>query len=213
MIGPSPALSARIDSMVESVPFATLPMVDRPYLPLATLLARSGNTAKARALLSRYRGEVTDTALRRQQDADFHTVLGEVALADGKWPEALVEFRRGDIGYDGEPANECAPCLAFNLARAFDAGGQADSAAVSFERYLATPYWLKSDLLMDPIRVPAIRERLGQIYEARGDAEKAAEHYRAFIELWKNADAPLQPRVAEARRRLERLTPVERSRP
>ena len=213
MLGPSPALSARIDSMVESVPFSTLPMVDRPYLRLAMLLARSGNPAKARALVARYRAEVTDTALRRDQEADLHSTLGEVALADGKWQEAIAEFRRGDIGYDGKPANECASCLAFNLARAFDAGGQADSAAVMFERYLATPYWLKSDLLMDPIRVPAIRERLGQIYEAKGDAEKAAVHYREFIALWKNADAPLQPRVAEARRRLERLTPVERSRP
>jgi tRNA A-37 threonylcarbamoyl transferase component Bud32/tetratricopeptide (TPR) repeat protein len=212
MLGPSPALSARIDSMVESVPFTELPMVDRPYLRLATLLALSGSPAKARALLSRYRAEVTDTSLRRDQEADFHTTLGEVALADGKWQEALAEFRRGDIGYDGKPANECASCLAFNLARAFDAGGQADSAALMFERYLATPYFLKSELLQDPIRVPAVRERLGQIYEAKGDAEKAALHYRAFIDLWENADAPLQPRVAEARRRLERLTPVERAR-
>lgn len=56
----------------------------------------------------------------------------------------------------------------------------------------------------------AIHERLGQLYEAKGNAEKAAEHYRKFIDLWKNADAALQPRVAEARRRLAKLTPVER---
>ena len=31
---------------------------------------------------------------------------------------------------------------------------------------------------------------------------KAVEHYRAFINLWKNADAELQPRVAEATRRI-----------
>lgn len=209
MMGPSPALTARIDSLIASVPFTELPMVDRPYLPLASLLAQSGNPAKAQALVARYRTEVTDTSLRRAQEADLHTTLGEVALADGKWQEALTEFRRGDIGYDGKPANECASCLPFNLGRAFDAGGQADSAALMFERYLTTPYWLKSDVLMDPIRVPAIRERLGQIYEAKGDTAKAVVNYRAFIDLWKNADAELQPRVAEARRRLELLTPVE----
>ena len=81
-----------------------------------------------------------------------------------------------------------------------------------FERYLSTPYWLKASPELDPVRVPAIRERLGQIYEAKGNAEKAAENYRAFIELWKNADAELQPRVAEARRRLAKLNPVERPR-
>ena len=37
-------------------------------------------------------------------------------------------------------------------------------------------------------------------------------HYRAFIDLWKNADVELQPRVTDARKRLARLTPVEKPR-
>jgi len=45
-----------------------------------------------------------------------------------------------------------------------------------------------------------------------GNTEKAIDHYRAFIEQWKNADAELQPRVADARARLARLTPVEKAR-
>jgi len=45
-----------------------------------------------------------------------------------------------------------------------------------------------------------------------GNTEKAAEHFRAFIALWKNADPELQPRVADARKRLARLTPVEKPR-
>src|SRR6185295_5579042 len=133
----------------------------------------------------------------------------EIALAENKPQEALVEFRRGDVGYDGKPANECAPCLFFDLARAYDAAGKADSAAMMFERYLSTPYWLKADLSLDPVRVPAIRERLGQLYEGLGKTEKAVENYRAFIELWKKADPELQPRVTDARRRMEKLTPVE----
>ena len=208
--GPSPAFSARVDSIIEALRWAELPIVDRPYFELATLLARNGSPAKARTLIARYKAEVTDTSLLRVGQADFRTTLGEVALAEGNWREALAEFRRGDIGYDGMPADECASCLAFNLGRAFDAGRQADSAALMFERYLVTPFAGKSFLLMDPVRVPAIHERLGQIYEAKGDVERAAVHYRAFIGLWKNADAELQPRVAAARRRMERLTPVER---
>ncbi len=46
-----------------------------------------------------------------------------------------------------------------------------------------------------------------------GNTDKAIENYRAFIELWKNADADLQPRVADARKRLARLTAVEKPRP
>ena len=58
---------------------------------------------------------------------------------------------------------------------------------------------------MDPVRVPKIRERLGQLYETVGNNEKAAENYRAFIDLWKNADPELQPRVTAARAKLRRM--------
>ncbi|MBI1809625.1 MAG: hypothetical protein HYR75_06990 [Gemmatimonadetes bacterium] len=192
--------------------FARMAMADRPYFRAATALARVGNAPKARAMLARYAAEVSDTSLRRAQAADFHTAVGEVALAEGQPQVALSEFRKGDVAYDGKPANECAPCLPFNLARAFDAAGQSDSAIAMFERYLATPFYRKVEPGMDPVRVPAIHERLGQLYEAKGNMAKAAEHDRAFIELWKNADPELQPRVAEAKRRLEKLTAIEKPR-
>ena len=62
---------------------------------------------------------------------------------------------------------------------------------------------------LDASSLPLIHERLGSLYEAKGNAEKAAEHYRAFIDLWKTADPELQPRVAAARHRVSKLTPVE----
>jgi DNA-binding SARP family transcriptional activator len=65
---------------------------------------------------------------------------------------------------------------------------------------------------LDPMRVPAIRERLGQLYETMGDTTKAIDNYRAFIDLWKNADPELQPRVADAKRRLARLMQSEQQR-
>jgi eukaryotic-like serine/threonine-protein kinase len=211
--GPSPAAIARLDTVIAQIPFRELPMIDRPYLVAARTLAHAGNAEKARAMIARYRTEMTDTSIRRVQEAGLHGVLGEIALADGKPRDALVEFRRSDVGYDGAPANECAPCLPFDLARAYDAAGKADSAAFFFEQYLATPYWDKLSQRMDPMRVPAIRERLGQLYESMGKTEKAVENYRAFIDLWKNADPDLQPRVADARKRLAALTPVEKPKP
>jgi tetratricopeptide (TPR) repeat protein len=211
--GPTPADVARLDSAIAQVPFRDLPMIDRPYLGAAAALALAGNAEKARAMIAQYRSEMTDTSIRRVQQPELHRALAEIALAEGKPLDAVAEFRRGDVGYDGAPADECAPCLPFNLARAYDAAGKADSAAKFFEQYLATPYFRKAEPDMDPIRLPAIRERLGQLYESLGKPEKAAEEYRAFIELWKNADPELQPRVAEARQRLAKLTPVEKPRP
>jgi eukaryotic-like serine/threonine-protein kinase len=210
--GPSPADLARLDTTIARTPFRDLPMVDRPYLLAAGALARLGSAEKAKAMLARYRLEMTDTTIRREQASSVHNVQAEIALADGKPRDAIAEFRLGDVGYDGYPADECGACLWFDLGRAYDAAGQADSATVMFERYLSTPFFNKVLAPYDPIRVPAIRERLGQLYESMNRPEKAAEQYRAFIELWRNADAELQPRVAEARRRLARLTPVERPR-
>jgi hypothetical protein len=48
--------------------------------------------------------------------------------------------------------------------------------------------------------------RLGELAELRGDRTAAAEFYGRFVELWREADAPLQPQVTEVRRRLAELT-------
>ena len=196
----------RLDRVIASIPWSELAEVDRPYLMVAAHLARAGSVDKARAMVARMRAEVKDTSLLRVWQSDLHAVLGEIALAEGRTADALREFRRGDIGYDGAPAHECAPCLPFDLGRVFDAAGQADSAIVQYERYLATPYWLKPLRQFDPIRVPYIHERLGHLYEAVGNQQKAAENLAAFVALWKNADPELQPRVAAAREKLRRMS-------
>jgi hypothetical protein len=52
-------------------------------------------------------------------------------------------------------------------------------------------------------------KRLGELHEAKGDVGKAASYYREFIDLWERAEPRLQPKVAEARRRLSRLADTE----
>ena len=47
---------------------------------------------------------------------------------------------------------------------------------------------------------------LGEIYQGRGEPARAAMYYSAFADLWRGADPVLQPRVADARRRLAALT-------
>jgi DNA-binding SARP family transcriptional activator/tetratricopeptide (TPR) repeat protein len=51
---------------------------------------------------------------------------------------------------------------------------------------------------------PAERQ-LGGIYATLGNRAAAREHYGRFIDLWRNADAELQPMVAEAERQLAAL--------
>ncbi len=44
-----------------------------------------------------------------------------------------------------------------------------------------------------------------KLYEEQGDRDKAIAAYERFIELWSNAEAPLQPQVSDAKRELARL--------
>jgi hypothetical protein len=47
--------------------------------------------------------------------------------------------------------------------------------------------------------------RQAEIYDQRGDRAQAAQHYRKFIELWRDADPELQASVTKARARLAEL--------
>ena len=164
-----------------------------------------GRPERARALLNEYR-EVSDTVQRRLDDASIHSSTGEILLAERRYPEAEAEFRRADGAPDG-PANGCRICLPWRLGRAFDAAGQPDSAIAMYEQVLSLPQWGRQAL--DGIALPYVHERLGALYESRGDAVKAAGHYRALMDLWKNADAELRPRVDAARAAVRRLADVE----
>ena len=49
-------------------------------------------------------------------------------------------------------------------------------------------------------------QRLGELYESRGDTARALEAYSRLLELWKDADPVLQPAVTAVRARMAHLT-------
>ncbi|HWP36045.1 MAG TPA: tetratricopeptide repeat protein, partial [Gemmatimonadales bacterium] len=53
--------------------------------------------------------------------------------------------------------------------------------------------------------LPNAYRRLGELYEAKGDREKALRYYGDFVDLWKDADPELQPVVREVKERMARL--------
>jgi hypothetical protein len=141
--GPSPQIVRATDAAIAAIPFRNMAMSDRPYDLAARVYALAGRPDKAREMLAERQHAVTDTAWNRQQQADVHRALAEIALAEHQPAIALDEFRKSDIGDDGYPERECGPCIAFNIARAFDAADQRDSAIVAYERYIAMPYYKK----------------------------------------------------------------------
>lgn len=88
------------------------------------------------------------------------------------------------------------------MAMAHDAAGNADSTAAYWEAYLATTWGLPS---IESWARPIAYRRLGEIYEARDNRDKAVEYYNAFVELWQNADPELQGQVSDVRERIGSL--------
>ncbi len=89
-----------------------------------------------------------------------------------------------------------------NLARAFDLAGQRDSAIAYFQRFIDAPHGY---LFEDQDWLAGSYKRLGELYEAAGDLSKAALNLEKFVELWKDADPELQPKVQDIRNRLNRV--------
>ena len=120
-----------------------------------------------------------------------------VAAAGGNHDKAVRLLRRSHAEH------ACTGCLA-ELAWVFERAGRPDSAITYYEAYLDEPDLFR--LSIDGRWRARSHERLGALYEARGDQEEAARHYAAFVSLWEDADPELQPRVEAARRALARLT-------
>jgi eukaryotic-like serine/threonine-protein kinase len=209
--GSSDRVARAIDATLTALPLRDVAPADRPYFLAARVYALAGRPDKSRLVLEQYQREITDTALVRLGGPQLHLALAEIALAEHNTTVARAEFRLGDINpSDGFHESLCGTvCLSFNLARAFDLAEKPDSAIAMYERYLNTPsawrLWL-----IDQLALAGTYKRLGELYEAKGERQKAASHYVRFIELWKNADAEFQPQVAEVRRRLVRLADSEK---
>jgi tetratricopeptide (TPR) repeat protein len=189
-----------LDDALKRSPLEQLSPSTRPYIQLVTAYAEAGQPDKARGILSAFDRGRRDI-VRISDERDFHLMSGHVALADKKYEDAIREFRAADAGL-------CTICALPHLARAYDLAGHADSAIAVFERYIDLPFAQRSD---DQYYLAGSHERLGELYEAKGDKAKAQSHYLKFLEIWKNADPELQPKVAEVRARVARLRDTEGS--
>ncbi len=177
-------------------PLAEMELLDRPYALLATAFAIAQDPEKARSLLQEFEDELAPEYRRGTLDNAAERARGQVALAEGRYDEAIGHFRRSDEGI-------CRLCPLPGLAAAYDGAGQRDSAIAVYERYVDTP--ALNRLIGDQVYLGVTYERLGQLHDEREDWEKAAEYYAKLVELWQEADPELQPRVEAAQKRLDEI--------
>jgi hypothetical protein len=133
--------------------------------------------------------------------------MSSILMAEKKPLEAVREIWASDSLPDG-PIGDCSHCIDADLGRAYDLANLPDSTIRYWERYLSESFARGPG--RDGPFLAGIHKRLGELYDAKGDLARAASHYAAFIELWKNADPELQPKVREAKQRLAAIQAKER---
>ncbi len=97
----------------------------------------------------------------------------------------------------------CRVCGIAELARAYALSDRPDSAIALYERFVDTRAVFR--IFDDRGELGPALERLGQLYDEAGDRQKAVEYYAKFVELWRDADPELQPRVEAAQRRIDEI--------
>ena len=190
----------RLDVILASKAWTAVPPADREYFRMATLYAWAGKPDRARQVMMRFQQEDPQGYSAPVTQPFLANIRGETALAEGNAAEALKQFRTENTP-NGTGGVRCEGCMAYDLARAFDLAGQTDSALAEYARYFTFSPGLRQDFL---IAAP-LRKRLGELYEQKGDRANAIAQYSALVNQWKDADAPLQPAVADIRKRLQEL--------
>ncbi|MEP6492418.1 MAG: protein kinase [bacterium] len=189
-----------VENGLRRTPLATLPAADRPFESLAQVYALAGRPDLARAMLAEFDKNPAANAPDAQA-ASRHAIESAIALGEHRYLDAAHEARASDVGM-------CTTCVLPIVAIAYDYAQQPDSAITAFTRYV-TSTSIMNRFGSDGYFLAGSYKRLGELWEAKGDREKATQYYTKFIELWKGADPDLQPKVADARKRLARLADTE----
>jgi tetratricopeptide (TPR) repeat protein/TolB-like protein len=184
-----------VETALRQYPLDSLPALDRPGGKLALAYAAAGDPAKARRLLTTYEAQVP-VGIRRGR-WEWYRARGWVALAEGRAPDAVTAF------VQGRNAQSCPDCGAWDEGVAFERAGLPDSALAAYQRAAGRGTVWKS--VADAWGLAPSLKRLGELYEERGDRQRALEFYGRFAELWKDADPTLQPAVREVRGRMAQL--------
>ena len=170
--------------------------MDRPYLRIAYAYALLGKAERAREKIAEYEAAVP-RELRGDQTQMYSSIDGAIALNEKRFTDAIAASRKAaNLGV-------CSICGDWQVALAFEEAAMPDSAIARHEHFLATPDVTR--MWEDGMKLGFVYERLADLYMTKGDRENAARYAGKFIELWKNADSELQPRVQAKREMLRQL--------
>jgi tetratricopeptide (TPR) repeat protein len=149
------------------------------------------------------RRQHADTSLAITAQDRAHTVLAKIYFEQGNAEHAWQELEQMKIEcwMQNHPSVEIFASLAYErYLRA--------QILKSMGRYEEAIVWLSTLGSVDECEISYKAPKhflLAEVYEALKQPEKAIEHYNHFINLWKNCDPELLPKVEEAKARIARL--------
>ncbi len=187
-----------IERAVASPIYTSLTPRERPYSELFDAYVQTGKLDKAREVMRE--AERLPEAKTPDGQRATHAANGSLLRAEKKYDEAVREFTAGQ-------SRSCQACVLPDIAMTYDLAGKPDSAIAYYTKFVNAKAVSVGTLAT---WLPLSHKRLGELYENKGNAAQAAMHYEKFVELWKNADPDMQPRVAEVKRRLQKLTSTDR---
>lgn len=167
---------------------------NQPLGRLAIIYAAADAPGRAREYLARHMQQPPE--IRGDDRAMVNLTSGFIALAEKRYADALSRLRQAT------QYGACERCSRIALAHGFYVAGQADSAIAHYE-YFVNSVFAEAQLMADARNLAVAHERLAELYQRSGNRDKAVYHAARFIELWQDADAELQPRVAAKRALVE----------
>ena len=181
--------------MLVRYPMDSLEPADRDWDAVILAAMEVGDAGTARIALT---GFTRDLASGVPDSIGSHArYAAGIAITEERWDDAIRLIAEAKDRH-----SVLLRVATYYTGVAHDRAGRADSAIGYYAQFV-------SGLGPDPwddaqFRAPT-HFRLGELYEARGDLQKAADEYAAFARLWKDADPELQPQVREAKARMARL--------
>ncbi len=194
------AARRRMDSLLAALPIDSLPPANRPYLNLAEFYAKAGDLTRAKRFYQTWE-QALPPALRANEPLRFQS-QGLIALGDNRPRDAIAALR------SFQEVDGCRVCWQWEIGQAYEELQLPDSARVAYEALATLP---EPGTVGRHFTLPPTLQRLGELAETRGDKKAAIDYYTRLLDLWRQAEPELQPRVKEIKRRIGDLAGEPRS--